>query len=204
VLPTRTKNYRERKSRLTNSANTHNSTNPNILPLLFIILNKITAVRRRGIGRNSRYKETAFWIVFVEAPRTMCGTHIPYEAEFKFRKKLFPSLKTSFCPKRYGSLYDWSLEREICEPVLKRYFTNPWQKWIPSQNLNSGEPPYHGPNIYKTPNTKCRLYWCLIEFIDWRYSQSCWYFRPLLWTGAPLTFLLVHHLYPPLPPFLCK
>ncbi len=27
---------------------------------------------------------------------------------------------------------------------------------------------------------KCRLYWCLIEFIDWRYSQSCWYFRPLL------------------------
>ncbi len=24
----------------------------------------------------------------------------------------------------------------------------------------------------KTPNPKCRLYWCLIEFIDWRYSQS--------------------------------
>ncbi len=23
----------------------------------------------------------------------------------------------------------------------------------------------------KTPN---RLYWCLIGFIDWRYSQSCW------------------------------
>ncbi len=23
------------------------------------------------------------------------------------------------------------------------------------------------------PNPKCRLYWCLIEFIDWRYSQSC-------------------------------
>ncbi len=28
----------------------------------------------------------------------------------------------------------------------------------------------------KTPNPKCRLYWCLIEFIDWRHSQSCWYF----------------------------
>ncbi len=28
----------------------------------------------------------------------------------------------------------------------------------------------------KTPNHKCRLQWCLIEFIDWRYSQSCWYF----------------------------
>jgi hypothetical protein len=32
----------------------------------------------------------------------------------------------------------------------------------------------------KTPDPKCRLYCCLIEFIDWRYSQSCWYFRPLL------------------------
>jgi hypothetical protein len=32
----------------------------------------------------------------------------------------------------------------------------------------------------KTPNTKCRLYWCLIGFINWRDSQSWWYFRPLL------------------------
>ncbi len=48
----------------------------------------------------------------------------------------------------------------------------------------------------KTPNPKCRLFWSLIEFIDWRYSQSCWYFRPHLWTSAPLTFSLVH-----LPPF---
>ncbi len=30
----------------------------------------------------------------------------------------------------------------------------------------------------KTRNPKCRLYWCLIEFIDRRCSQSCWYFRP--------------------------
>ena len=29
----------------------------------------------------------------------------------------------------------------------------------------------------KTQNPKCRLYWCLIEFIDWRFSQSCSYFR---------------------------
>jgi hypothetical protein len=36
----------------------------------------------------------------------------------------------------------------------------------------------------KTPNPKCRFYWCLIDFIDWRYSQSCWYFRPLLWGGG--------------------
>jgi hypothetical protein len=33
----------------------------------------------------------------------------------------------------------------------------------------------------KTPNPKCRLYWCLIEFIDWRFSQSCWYLRPALY-----------------------
>ncbi len=26
------------------------------------------------------------------------------------------------------------------------------------------------------------------ELIDWRYSQSCWYFRPALWTAAPLPF----------------
>ncbi len=44
----------------------------------------------------------------------------------------------------------------------------------------------------KTPYPKCRLYWCLIEFIDRIYSQSCWYFQPLLWTSAPLTFSLVH------------
>ncbi len=37
----------------------------------------------------------------------------------------------------------------------------------------------------KTQNPKCRLYWCLTEFIAWRYSQSCWYFLPLLWTSAP-------------------
>ncbi len=28
-------------------------------------------------------------------------------------------------------------------------------------------------------------WWSLIEFIDCRYSQSCWYLRPLLWTVAP-------------------
>ncbi len=52
----------------------------------------------------------------------------------------------------------------------------------------------------KTPNPKCRLCWCLTEFTDWRYSQSCWYFRPLslLSTSAPLSFSLVH-----LPPFPC-
>ncbi len=30
----------------------------------------------------------------------------------------------------------------------------------------------------KTPNFKCRLYWCLIEFIDWRYNQTRRVFDP--------------------------
>ncbi len=53
----------------------------------------------------------------------------------------------------------------------------------------------------KTPNPKCRLYWRLIEFINWRYSQSCWYFRPLLWTIAPLPSPWPP---PPLPPSQSK
>jgi hypothetical protein len=36
----------------------------------------------------------------------------------------------------------------------------------------------HGLINYKDTISKCRLYWFLIEFTDWRYSQSCWYFRP--------------------------
>jgi hypothetical protein len=29
----------------------------------------------------------------------------------------------------------------------------------------------HGLINYEDPDPKCRLYWCLIEFIDWRYSH---------------------------------
>jgi hypothetical protein len=54
-------------------------------------------------------------------------------------------------------------------------------------------------NIFtiKTPNPNYSLYWYLIEFIDWRYSQSCWYFRPALWTFVPLTLSLVSSFPPP-------
>ncbi len=61
------------------------------------------------------------------------------------------------------------------------------------------DPSHHGLN-YKTPNPKCRLYWYLIEFIDWRYSQSYWYFRPALWNYCP--YDLSGWLSPP--PFLNK
>ncbi len=49
----------------------------------------------------------------------------------------------------------------------------------------------------KTPNPKCRLYWCLIKFIDWRIQSVMLTFRHPLWTSAPQTFSLVA----PPPPF---
>ncbi len=55
-----------------------------------------------------------------------------------------------------------------------------------------------GPIYYKTPNPKCRLYCCLIEFIDQRYSQSCWYFRPVFFNFCPSSLLWLS--LPP-PPF---
>ncbi len=39
--------------------------------------------------------------------------------------------------------------------------------------------------------------WCLSELIDWRYGQSCWYFRHSFVNCCPLTFSLVQ-LPPPL------
>jgi hypothetical protein len=42
---------------------------------------------------------------------------------------------------------------------------------------------------------------CLSEFIDWRFSQSCWYFRPsfVIWCPSPLLSGSAH---PPFPPSL--
>jgi hypothetical protein len=50
----------------------------------------------------------------------------------------------------------------------------------------------HGLINNKDTTPKCRLYWCLIEFIYWRNSQSCWYFRPSFVYYCTLTFFLVH------------
>jgi hypothetical protein len=50
----------------------------------------------------------------------------------------------------------------------------------------------------KTPNPKCRLYWCLIEFIYWRYSQSCGFFDPSCELAPPN--LLTGSPTPPPPP----
>jgi hypothetical protein len=62
-----------------------------------------------------------------------------------------------------------------------------------SQHVSISGQYIHGLINYKDKKTKCRLYWCLIEFIDWGYSQSCWYFfDPASLTIAPLIFSLVH------------
>ncbi len=57
----------------------------------------------------------------------------------------------------------------------------------------------HGRKTLKTHNPKCRLHWCIIEFIDWRYSQLCWYFRLLLWALAHLPSLWPPPPHPPPP-----
>jgi hypothetical protein len=44
---------------------------------------------------------------------------------------------------------------------------------------------------------------CLSEFIDWRYIQSSWYFRPSFVTCCPSN-LLSGSTPPPLPPSLCE
>jgi hypothetical protein len=42
---------------------------------------------------------------------------------------------------------------------------------------------------------------CLLEFIDWRYCQSCWYFRPSFVNYSPPNLLSGSP--SPLPPSLC-
>ncbi len=61
----------------------------------------------------------------------------------------------------------------------------------------------HGRNNYKDTKTKCRLNWGLIEFIDWRYYQSGWYFRPSFVNYCPSNLSLVH-LPHPSPPSLSQ
>ncbi len=58
----------------------------------------------------------------------------------------------------------------------------------------------HGLINYKETKTECRLYWCLLEFIDWEYSQSYWYFWPSLVNYCPSN--LLSSSAPP-PPSLC-
>ncbi len=62
-----------------------------------------------------------------------------------------------------------SVKWNLLSNVSSRLFPNKYRRCILSSR--------HGLINYKDTKTRCRLYWCLIEFIDWKYSQSCWYFR---------------------------
>ncbi len=48
---------------------------------------------------------------------------------------------------------------------------------------------FHWLTNYKDIKTKCRLCSCLIVFIAWRFSQSCWFFRPSFVNDCPLVSL---------------
>jgi hypothetical protein len=80
------------------------------------------------------------------------------------------------------------------------------QIWYCSRHL--GKESLHGLINYKDTKIKCRhlkdlpvkglCSRCLLEFIDWRYSQSCWYFRPSFVNYCPSNLLSGSH-PPPLP-----
>ncbi len=52
--------------------------------------------------------------------------------------------------------------------------------------------------LVTTMNPKCRRYWCLKALIDWRYSQTFWYFWP---SCELLPLYLLSDLAHPSPPF---
>ncbi len=48
---------------------------------------------------------------------------------------------------------------------------------------------YNGQINYKGTKTKCHFYWYLIEYIEWRHSQLCWYFWPSFVSYCPSNLL---------------
>jgi hypothetical protein len=78
-----------------------------------------------------------------------------------------------------------SLTGRYVNPIPPRFLAPIDSLKIPAQNKQMRET-VHCTDPYSTARNLCldsraRLYWCLIEFIefiDWRYSQSCRYFYP--------------------------
>jgi hypothetical protein len=80
------------------------------------------------------------------------------------------------------------------------HFVSLW-RWACSRGLLLSQLEYPGLRLinYIDTKTKCRHLkrWlvkglcdrCLSEFIDWRYSQSCWYFRPCFVNCCPSNLL---------------
>ncbi len=82
---------------------------------------------------------------------------------------------------------NWPLQTTISISYSRTWSTRPCSA---SAGILRWDHYKHGLNNYKDIKTKkCRLYWCLIEFIDWRYSQSCWYFLPSFVNYCPSNLL---------------
>ncbi len=106
------------------------------------------------------------------------------------RTFLPPTLQIRFlCPRMFARLSIWS--------ELQRLFRIPEQGSFATEIMSL--PPFqtsdHGLINYMGTKAKCRCLKKLTckgtvrqifvsEFIDWRYSQTCWYFNPGLWTGV--------------------
>jgi hypothetical protein len=105
----------------------------------------------------------------------------------------------------------WSVRWEVSAKKCNVWILLWWSSLFKSRRFQAT---HHGLINYIDTKAKCRHLnkipvkglrgRCLSEFIDWRYSQSCWYFRPGSWTVAPLTFSLVKTLLPLPPPSLCE
>ncbi len=118
----------------------------------------------------------------------MCHTavcHSRHEAFTIDRCMLLMALMLLICPNPCTLLqYDNNNKKEIVKRQTSAMNGNLYFQNFFLLSKFHGVGVDHGLNNYciKTPNPKCHHYWCLIKFIDWRYSQSCWYFRPALWT----------------------
>ncbi len=89
-----------------------------------------------------------------------------------------------------------------------RPHTAPPPPILPPPLSLQGDWPEHGLTNYKDTKNKMsssknnltvnRLRGrCLLEFIDWRYSQSCWYFRPSFVNCCPFNLLSGWTFIPP-------
>ncbi len=87
---------------------------------------------------------------------------------------------------------------KTCKKIKLEHIKFDWTSFQKSGRNCLGDHTNHGQKNCKDTKTSMSSLLVLIEFIDRGYSQSFWYFRPLLWTSATLTFSWV---YSPLPYF---
>ncbi len=132
-----------------------------------------------------------------------CSTHYTYI----FTKHIVTSIQFPFedIPRKLMS-NEYRVTELIWRTPIFRWRAATVTRWCrPCSLLCAGTPAKqlshaHGLINYKDTKTKCRLYWCLVKLIDWRYSQSCWYFRPSF-VNYTLSLVNLPHPSPPSLPF---